>query len=158
MFSSRNDDKITFYLKPTETRQMIKWARFVAVMRLISSAVSCVSLIAIPVGVMGIVAAIKLFGCCGDLESYMKTGNINFSESAGDNFCQHFTKLFRYFILNIILIAVVIVAIIVLAIVFFEEIMIWWEEFWAEIGPILPEGTPEVDFLISRMRNLFHGA
>lgn len=175
MFSYRNGDEITFYIKPRVARSMISWSKLVAIMLLISSAVLCVTVIGIPVGVFGIISSVKLLQAGSELDTYMKTGKLAYSKNAGECFYTHFRKFMAYYIASFVLVGVMILASAVLAVVFWEDIYVYiqefvgdyWEFFEEYYGDILPSTSPSqptstpsggLQMVISQIRNLFHGA
>ncbi len=143
MYSSRKDDQITFYLKPRMAKGIIKWSRFFAIVLLFSGASLCMTVVGIPAGIMGIIAAVKLIQSGIDMDAYITSGNMGYSVAAGNNFYMHFKKLMTYYILSIIMTVIIIIAFVVLAIVFSEEIAAFFDEIFAEYGEeLFPEVSP----------------
>ena len=153
MFSYRNGDEITFYIKPRMARSMISWSKFVAIMLLVSAGALCVTVIGIPVGIFGIISAVKLIQAGSELDTYMKTGKLAYSRNAGDCFYTHFRKFMAYYIASFVLVGVIIFACAVLAVVFWEEVWVYvqdiikdyeefFKEYYGDILPTMPAGSP----------------
>lgn len=160
MYKYRSEDTVTFYLKPKMAKSIIKWSRFTAIFSLISASAACATLVGIPLGIVGIIAALKIIRACTDLDAYIKTGKMPYSESAGNNFFEYFKNMKKYYMISLIVTAVIVIAVIVLCAVYFNDIMNWLER-WAEDfwGDYVPDEDPNGSFfplLISQTGKFFH--
>ncbi len=158
MYKYRNEDTVTFYLKPKMAKGIIKWSRFMAIFSLINGGVACATVIGIPLGIVGIIAALKIIRACTDLDSYIKTGRMPYSESAGDNFFGYFNSMKKYYIISIIISAIVVIASVTVLAVFWDTVVDWIEQVFGDLWRDEFPDDGSLPLLISQIGKFFHRA
>lgn len=158
MYTSRGEDTVTFYLKPRMAKGIIKWSRFVAVCSIVDAVFSCVTVVGIPLGIVGIIAAVKLIKSCTDLDAYIITGRLPYSENAGNNFNEYFRKMKTYYILSVVVLILTWVLCILLCAIFWDTIIGALDDYFGEYFPEdgFGDGDSALPLLISQIRKFFH--
>lgn len=160
MYTSRSEETVTFYLKPKMAKSIIKWSKFMAVCEIVSAVIACVTIVGIPLGIVGMIAAVKLIKSCTDLDSYIVTGRMPYSENAGNNFYEYFRKMKVYYIISIVMVAVAVIAFVVLMAIFWNEIIGSLDDFFGGYFPDdgFGDGDNALPLLISQIGKFFHRA
>lgn len=160
-YTSRTEETVTFYLKPKVAKKIIKWSRFMAICSIVSAASACATVVGIPLGVIGIIAAIKLIKSCSDLDSYIITGKLPYSENAGNNFYEYFRRMKAYYIVSLAIMALTVVLCVVLIIIFRDAIFAAFDDLF-DFGGLFPDdfgdGDSSLPLLISQIGKFFHRA
>lgn len=99
----QNVDSVNIYFTPESAQTFLHWGKFLAIIGIIMFGFECLTIIGLPIGIIGIIAAVHMLNLCTDIKSQILTNNRLFAESAGDHMYKAVKNTFIIMIIALVL-------------------------------------------------------